>query len=104
MLLRGMDAGINASRRCSTRQTITVLEHPANAERRCSHFPAHGEGGGTARVAQCVSAGAAHCVCDQARHLMRMLRPELVKSNPTPLSSDAYTFFGIIDARQHNHA
>ena len=35
---------------------------------------------------------------------MRMLRPELVKSNRTPLSSDAYTFFGIIDARQHNHA
>ena len=38
----------------------------------------------------------------QSRHLVRMLRPELVKANSKPLSSDAFTFFGIINARQHN--
>jgi Clustered mitochondria/Translation initiation factor eIF3 subunit 135 len=35
-------------------------------------------------------------------HLYTMLRPELVKSNPTPLSSDAFTGFGRINAEQHN--
>lgn len=39
---------------------------------------------------------------NQARHLVRMLRPELVRASSVPLSSDAFTFFGIVNARAHN--
>lgn len=34
--------------------------------------------------------------------LFRLLRPELVKNNPVPLSSDAFTYFGHHDAEIHN--
>lgn len=39
---------------------------------------------------------------EKARHLINLLRPELVKGNKKPLSSDAFTFFGAHDAKIHN--
>lgn len=38
----------------------------------------------------------------QARHLVRMLRPELVTKWSRPISSDVFTFFGIHNARELN--
>jgi hypothetical protein len=35
-------------------------------------------------------------------HLYRLLRPELVKQNPVPLSSDAFSRWGLHRAAQHN--
>lgn len=36
-------------------------------------------------------------------HLFRLLRPELVRISPFPLSSDAFTGFGRVDMDVHNH-
>jgi hypothetical protein len=38
----------------------------------------------------------------RGEHLYALFRPEFVMSYPSPLSSDAYTFFGAIDREQHN--
>ena len=38
----------------------------------------------------------------RGHHLFSLLRPELVESNPVPLSSDAFTGFGWHDAAVHN--
>lgn len=35
-------------------------------------------------------------------HLHSLMRPELVRRNPEPLSSDAFTGFGWHDAKRHN--
>jgi len=35
-------------------------------------------------------------------HLYKLLRPELVKSNPVPLSSDAFSSFGRPNQKEHN--
>jgi hypothetical protein len=48
------------------------------------------------------------CVCACVRasvrcgHLYRLLRPELVKQNQVPLSSDAFSRWGLHHAAQHN--
>ena len=39
---------------------------------------------------------------EKARHLINLLRPELVRALNKPLSSDAFTFFGAHDAAIHN--
>ena len=38
----------------------------------------------------------------RGHHLFSLLRPELVSTNAVPLSSDAFTGFGIHHAREHN--
>lgn len=38
----------------------------------------------------------------KGKSLYSLLRPEFVKQNPQPLSSDAWTLFGIHDRREHN--
>ncbi len=40
---------------------------------------------------------------EKARHLVNLLRPELVKSNPVPLSSDSFTWFGLHNSVRHNN-
>lgn len=35
-------------------------------------------------------------------HLYKLLRKELVRTNPVPLSSDAFSFFGKVNAEHHN--
>ena len=35
-------------------------------------------------------------------HLYKLLRKELVRSNPVPLSSDAFSFFGKVNEMEHN--
>jgi len=35
-------------------------------------------------------------------HLYKLLRKELVRTNPVPLSSDAFSFFGKVNADHHN--
>jgi hypothetical protein len=39
-----------------------------------------------------------------APHLVYLLRPELVRTNPVPLSSDAFSRFGLLDGDTHNAA
>lgn len=38
----------------------------------------------------------------QGHHLFNMLRPEHVRTSPAPLSSDAFTGFGLHDRMIHN--
>eukprot|EP00466_Bigelowiella_natans_P004326 jgi/Bigna1/69664/fgenesh1_pg.9_\ len=38
----------------------------------------------------------------ESRHLFEMLRPELVKRSPKPLSSDAWSRFGLHNHQEHN--
>lgn len=39
---------------------------------------------------------------EKGHHLVNLFRPEFVKANPVPLSSDAFTAFGAADAVVHN--
>ena len=39
---------------------------------------------------------------ERGQHLYQCLRPELVRKSPTPLSSDAFTFFGRHGCAVHN--
>lgn len=43
-----------------------------------------------------------HFISIKGSFLYRLLRPELVRSNPVPLSSDAFSKWPIEDAHSHN--
>ena len=39
---------------------------------------------------------------EKSRHLINLLRPECVQQSPVPLSSDAFTWFGLHNHQEHN--
>lgn len=67
----------------------------------CTRSPAHEEQA-TLTLTLTLILTTTTSLTSQARHLVRMLRPELVTKWSRPISSDVFTFFGIHNARELN--
>ena len=88
--------GSNTNRRDDSSATGTRSFVPPSTSSPLAFQP--GDAQSPALVQSPNRAGAAK---DRAPHLIRLLRPELVQSNAVPLSSDAFSHFGLLDRLAH---